>query len=153
MASKRIIIDFLIDKINTIEEGESSPFSSSPYTFLSTTKGKVRRGSGFIPDTTDDIEVWVSVPGEVYEYAHGVGQSHGVMDVSIILMSRADDPREEFDKVIQDIEHIIDSEVTHVEKDALGITTLEISEKIFTPIGVTEVGIVELKIELVRILT
>ena len=151
---KRVAIEYILENLELVVEGNTLVSDPTPtdYRFQSNFKGRVKRGSGFIPDTSDELEVWLSAPGEVRDYGHGAGQSHGIVDVSIILMSRALDIRDTFDKAIQDIRYLIDSPQVQNSLHRIHITKLDIDEILFSPVGVTETGIAEIKLELVYIL-
>ena len=145
MSRKREIINFLLEQLELVD-GEAH----EDYTFKSNFKGKVRRGSGFAPKLVDDIEIHLSVPGENRLYGP---ISHGILNTSIIIMSRDNNTRTTIDNAIEDIKHVIYADATFAKRHLYGITTLKIADIIFTPIGVTSIGVTEIKLELVYELT
>lgn len=144
MSARGNIINSLVTQLKEID-ADVSPFDNS-YTFQSNLFSNVHNQLIYVDEVNDFPTLSVVASSETREY-HPSGFKWGFLTVILRLyVNDEDDPVLEMEKILEDIEHVLDNNrsMTYQDSDTIieiDIQSIDTDEGLLKPLGIAEVVI------------
>lgn len=133
-SARSLIVDALITELKNING--VSPYSTNIYS-------NVFKGVEFWDAVNDYPAIYVAAGTETRDYLPG-GFKWGFLNITIRMFVKEDDPQARLEKIIEDVEYVIDNNLcltydTNQTTQDLRILTIVTDEGLLTPFGAGEV--------------